>query len=131
MRKLLILFGIVLAGCFSPTGRSSQDILLQILREYTYVEDSVDDWQSYSSVRQTMTGDCEDAVTLFLGMVYEETGDKLIAGIYISDEGRHAAAIVPWVDWPITPYNPGWKMEGYTLESEYSYDQWMAWVAVK
>ena len=107
------------------SGRSEQEIAAEIYQNFTTVPDIGEEWATFEEVLVSWQGDCEDAVTLYLGMVYMETGKKLKAGVYYDDGHFHAAVLSDLYDYPYTPFRPGKTLDGWLWLASYTYDEWM------
>ena len=136
MKKVLCVLAVVLiiAGCSVPTmGRTEEEILADVSSNFVYVSDGDDDqWQTFDEINASWAGDCEDAVTLYLGLVYHETGEKLAMEAYSNGDDDHAVVRTPLVDYPLTPFAPGWVLsEDWEYQFTIGYDLWMLGTYVK
>ena len=125
--SVIIVVVIVALSCTMETGRTEEDILNDIATNFVYVSDGdIDEWQTFNEIYASWEGDCEDIVTLYLGMVYRETGKKR-RGVIIGKEGIfcHAVVETPIVDYLLTPLQPSAIFTWYDVLLNLSYDEWM------
>jgi len=128
MRAYVIIVVVIVAlSCTMETGRTEEDILNDIATNFVYVSDGdIDEWQTFNEIYASWGGDCEDAVTLYLGMVYREVGEKR-RGVLIGKGGYfcHAVVDTPIVGYLLTPSRPTVVFTWYDILLDLSYDEWM------
>jgi len=135
MIKLVIaMFAILLLSCTLETGRTEKDILADVALNFIYIPDVVgkDKWETFAEVNESWAGDCEDAVTLYMGLVYRETGTKLSVEVYQYGDRYHATVRTDLVDYPLTSFNPERVLNDvWVLKCVIGYDLWMLGTYVK
>ena len=125
MIKYLIVM-IVFLGCGTATDITESDIMALVAENFIYEKDVNHEWETYEEITPDYTGDCEEAVTLYLGLVYEHTGMKLNGVVIQFDNGKyHAAVRTDLVDYLMTPYHPWIESREHKIIMEYTFDIWM------
>jgi len=128
MKLVIVVLTVLSLSCTLGTGRTESEILADVALNFTYVPDvaGADRWETFAEVNESWAGDCEDAVTLYMGLVYRETGTKLSVELYQYGERGHATVRTDLVDYPLTPFNPERVLnEVWVLICEIEYDLWM------
>ena len=125
MIKYLIIM-IVFIGCGAGSNITESDIMSFVADNFIYESDVTSDWETYEEIKRDYTGDCEDSVTLYLGLVYEHTGIKLNGVITQFENGEyHANVRTDIVDYLLTPHDPTSEPGKHEIIAEFPYDIWM------
>lgn len=117
---------IIFTGCRMTTPLTETEIMSFVADNFIYESDINSEWETYEEIQIDYTGDCEDSVTLYLGLMYEHTGIKLNGVITQFVNGEyHANVRTDIVDYLLTPHDPTSEPGDHEVIKEFTYDEWM------